>query len=896
MADNIIKVNVTASKKQSVNITAGQVQNQISATADTSQYYSNLSKNWAIGEGLIQNEDYSAKYYANKAQTSADNAQAYVSAVEGAYQGVQEAANIAIEEVAETKAEAIESVTAIATTGVASIEDKTNASLQEITTKTTKEIANIDKEIKEGKEEIKELADLIKDNAEEIASRTSFAMFDTILKDHILTYEESKGLALQGTYVYKNAVAGSRYGYPDFYNKVVEEYQNSSNTKQWIKSNVNYVGSVKDNQGVLSEFSTSNYATLPNRFAPTASDTWEVVLKINRLSTNDGGLLGYNSSGLFNFNIVSSKLCLHLSTVTNSWNIGEITGQTTLSTNTDYWVKVAFDGSSYQIFLSTDGDLYTIEGTLTSSSVPVYPTTTMLGICNTFAHNGIIDLNESYININGERWWTGVNNLEYKKNPNGHFFYDISEKDKVDEYFNINSTAWFYGVDTENERVFLPYNNGFRQLIEKKKPTADDQTWFNLYSDGYCEQGGIISIGGNANTTVTFSKPFINTDYYADASIRHTTHGAAEYSGLGSTFTTTGMQIVNGVAGTYNFVWQAKGYVEKPQTQDKLLYICVGNTETVSSITDVIDVTTTENDTTPLFTGMYFDFKPNNVSWLKGGQQKNNEGIYRTCYNELVNELTSPKYNLKVINEADMITGIDYSEYWKVNQDEMTFTTPTAINNKALSGAVAGNGLALGLTNGTVNAGLGATSSTYDRLYARENNFGANVSTSISTSSTVLTGTIGITTDATKSGIEAEQSTAQLYFKVANAVQNLELLDAGKVMEAVADKISRQDCKAYITETYVNGTSWYRVYSDGWCEQGGVVNSNSDSAYTVTLLKPYINTNYEVFITRKTTGDHSNNISGRWQEVYNLTITSFTTWGKYSAYPEAFWRASGYIA
>jgi hypothetical protein len=47
----------------------------------------------------------------------------------------------------------------------------------------------------------------------------------------VLTYEESKGLALQGTYVYKNAVAGSRYGYADFYNKVVEEYNQATNTE-----------------------------------------------------------------------------------------------------------------------------------------------------------------------------------------------------------------------------------------------------------------------------------------------------------------------------------------------------------------------------------------------------------------------------------------------------------------------------------------------------------------------------------------------------------------------------------------------------------------------------------------------------------------------------------------
>lgn len=50
--------------------------------------------------------------------------------------------------------------------------------------------------------------------------------------------------------------------------------------------------------------------------------------------------------------------------------------------------------------------------------------------------------------------------------------------------------------------------------------------------------------------------------------------------------------------------------------------------------------------------------------------------------------------------------------------------------------------------------------------------------------------------------------------------------------------------KPHIVETYVNGTSWYRVYSDGWCEQGGQVSLNDATSTAVTFLKPFLNTNY----------------------------------------------------
>jgi hypothetical protein len=49
-------------------------------------------------------------------------------------------------------------------------------------------------------------------------------------------------------------------------------------------------------------------------------------------------------------------------------------------------------------------------------------------------------------------------------------------------------------------------------------------------------------------------------------------------------------------------------------------------------------------------------------------------------------------------------------------------------------------------------------------------------------------------------------------------------------------------------ETYQNGTSWYRVYSDGWCEQGGQITglNSSASTYNVSLLKTYKDTSYNI--------------------------------------------------
>lgn len=44
---------------------------------------------------------------------------------------------------------------------------------------------------------------------------------------------------------------------------------------------------------------------------------------------------------------------------------------------------------------------------------------------------------------------------------------------------------------------------------------------------------------------------------------------------------------------------------------------------------------------------------------------------------------------------------------------------------------------------------------------------------------------------------------------------------------------------AWVVETYRNGTEWYRVWSDGWLEQGGMAESAAKT--TVTFLKPFTN-------------------------------------------------------
>lgn len=63
-------------------------------------------------------------------------------------------------------------------------------------------------------------------------------------------------------------------------------------------------------------------------------------------------------------------------------------------------------------------------------------------------------------------------------------------------------------------------------------------------------------------------------------------------------------------------------------------------------------------------------------------------------------------------------------------------------------------------------------------------------------------------------------------------------------LEGKLDKNHSNDTKPYIDETYVNGTSGYRVWSDGYCEQWGRILVGQDSAEVITFLKPFMNASY----------------------------------------------------
>ena len=108
--------------------------------------------------------------------------------------------------------------------------------------------------------------------------------------------------------------------------------------------------------------------------------------------------------------------------------------------------------------------------------------------------------------------------------------------------------------------------------------------------------------------------------------------------------------------------------------------------------------------------------------------------------------------------------------------------------------------------------------------------------------------------------------------------------------------VVNQNHNAQIVETYVCDHSWYRVWSDGFVEQGGIVLDMDVNCYRdVTLLKPYKNTNYSVIASFRwgSSGSWGNTMGA--YPISNSAIRVVQGWYGDHIVLHIQWRTCGYV-
>ena len=116
-----------SSQNNKINVTVSSSGNtaKVNATPDSARYYSDKSKEWAIGEKLIDNTDYSSKYYANESKKQADISTAKTTEV-------IESGNTAVSNIKSARDNAITDIT-----------NQENLSVDNVNTAGTTQVANV---------------------------------------------------------------------------------------------------------------------------------------------------------------------------------------------------------------------------------------------------------------------------------------------------------------------------------------------------------------------------------------------------------------------------------------------------------------------------------------------------------------------------------------------------------------------------------------------------------------------------------------------------------------------------------------------------------------------------------------------------------------------------------
>lgn len=109
-----------------------------------------------------------------------------------------------------------------------------------------------------------------------------------------------------------------------------------------------------------------------------------------------------------------------------------------------------------------------------------------------------------------------------------------------------------------------------------------------------------------------------------------------------------------------------------------------------------------------------------------------------------------------------------------------------------------------------------------------------------------------------------------------------------------ATELNFSNAKAAIIQTYINGSSGYRIWSDGYCEQWGHITGTA-SYTTVSLLKTYANTNYNALFTMSSTtasaSDPRNGITVKTTSTIGINCASYS-----ASESKGDWRTFGYLA
>lgn len=449
----------------------------------------------------------------------------------------------------------------------------------------------------------------------------------------------------------------------------------------------------------------------------------------------------------------------------------------------------------------------------------------------------------------------------------------------LSDYGQVGKFVFNYAEDEETvESVRLPAVVNVQGLLD-------------LQNLGMTVEAGLPNITGTTNQTVSGNTDDFTTEWIGAIKtdfITGTGKGLAENNWTTRRLTSR----ISLDASHLNPTYGAADTVQEEAIQYPYFIQVATGAETENNIINEIELNN------PFFFGMsnYFKFKPNNLSWLKSAGYDEPKAAHPDYYNWILENVNKGVKGFKGQEGYCFIATDSSGYYWWVSTESpvvgaSVYRYDAGVNSMFFDGTVetlTSNGFTFtsifeGSSYTVTRDSSKDTSILHPTAWITDNDF--EINTSDETFRLPLkNGTEGMF----GGGAGVVPSGWALYYYVGATVQNANLIDAGRMQEQITN--INASSRGYLVESYVNGRSWYRVYSDGWCEQGGQI-TVTEAATNITLLKSYKDTNYNAVgcqANTNTAGYHTINVA-----AYSATQVQIRQ--HVVGTPLVNWIAMGYI-
>lgn len=298
------------------------------------------------------------------------------------------------------------------------------------------------------------------------------------------------------------------------------------------KNNFDIIGSPIISDNLISNFDVGNYIVTPNNAMDLTQRPWVLNMKLTTSSdVSTQQIIFEGRNGYFN----SLRVQIYNGHFYPGYNINGSwvflqNGSPTINPNTTYWYRVVVGDGYMNFYLSTNGIDY---GLTLSKSISSYPNPNRykIGSSESSPFLGTMDLNETYIEQNGNILWypnrqPHITHFDTYKIREGRKEFTLTSPASVSGTLNINDGV--VGGFSSSNYIYFPSNTVMlpMRMYLKFSTSSDINTLQNILNkSNFLEiivQSGILRdwSSGSGTRDICFLKP--NTTYYLKVDITQT--------------------------------------------------------------------------------------------------------------------------------------------------------------------------------------------------------------------------------------------------------------------------------------------------------------------------------------------------------------------------------------